>query len=55
MNINLSLFIKILLLIMSIKINLFFKPIKRTPFFLHLFTFQTPIFIYIALKKKMYF
>lgn len=32
MNINLSLFIKILLFIMSIKINHFFKPIRRIPF-----------------------
>lgn len=46
MNINLSLFIKILLFIMSIKINLFFKPIKRTPFFLNK--------IYLSKKENQY-
>ena len=46
MNINLSIFIKILLFIMSIKINLFFKPIKRTPFFLNK--------IYLSKKENQY-
>jgi len=46
MNINLSLFIKILLFVMSIKINLFFKPIKRTPFILNK--------IYLSKKENQY-
>ena len=46
MNINLSLFIKLLLFIMSIKINLFFKPIKRNPFFLNK--------IYLSKKENQY-